>query len=464
MKKIFISDMTLCREGGFGFKEKIEIARQLDNLGVDIVELPEMVNLHTDTLFVKTVSAFIKKSVISLETGITKEGVRAAAAALAVAEHPRLRVTLPVSAVGMEYICHKKAPKLIELAGELVREAKKLVPDVEFCAADATRAEADCLYAAVRAAAEAGANTITVCDDEGRKLPDELGSFVAEFIKNAELPENITVGIRCGNENGLAAASSVLAIKAGASCIKTSVSGGVAPLDTVAGIIKNCGVSCGIECDMKFTVLGRILSQIAWIIGGEKGDKKLSKSSDENSLIHLDANDSKDDLNAAVRILGYDLSSEDENKVFEEFRRVAEKKNVGAKELDAIVASVALQVPPTYKLVSYVVNTGNVISASAQIMLDKNGEEIAGIGMGDGPIDASFRTIEQIVGRHFELDDFQIQSVTEGREAVGSAIIRLKSGGRLYSGNAVSTDIVCAGIRAYINALNKIVYEEGYDK
>ncbi len=159
-------------------------------------------------------------------------------------------------------------------------------------------------------------------------------------------------------------------------------------------------------------------------------------------------------------MLGYDLSEEDESKVYEEFKRVAEKKNVGAKELDAIVASVALQVPPTYKLVSYTINSGNLMAASAQIKLEKSGVEMDGISMGDGPIDASFRTIEQIIGRHYELDDFQIQAVTEGREAMGSAVVKLREGGKVYSGNGISTDILGASIRAYINALNKIVYEE----
>ena len=159
-------------------------------------------------------------------------------------------------------------------------------------------------------------------------------------------------------------------------------------------------------------------------------------------------------------MLGYDLSQEDISKVFEEFRRISGKKNVGAKELDAIVAYAALQVPATYVIDSYVINSGNIISATANISLLKNGEKVVGLSRGDGPIDASFLAIEQIVGHHYELDDFQIQAVTEGREAMGSALIKLRSNGRLYSGRGISTDIIGASIRAYLNALNKIVYEE----
>ena len=137
----------------------------------------------------------------------------------------------------------------------------------------------------------------------------------------------------------------------------------------------------------------------------------------------------------------------------------AKKRSVRTKELEAIIATTALQVPPAYKLISYVTNSGNVISSMADVKLEKNGKELEGVCVGDGPIDAAFKAIEQIIGHHYELDDFQIQSVTEGREAVGSAIVKLRSEGKLYSGQGISTDIIGASIRAYINALNKIVYE-----
>jgi len=135
---------------------------------------------------------------------------------------------------------------------------------------------------------------------------------------------------------------------------------------------------------------------------------------------------------------------------------------VGAKELEAIVSGVAMQVPPTYTLVSYMVNSsgGNALAASAQIVLDKKGETMQGISMGDGPIDAAFVALEQIMGCHFELDDFQIQAVTEGKEAMGSALVKLRAEGKLYAGTGISTDIIGASIRAYLSAVNKIVFEQ----
>ena len=147
---------------------------------------------------------------------------------------------------------------------------------------------------------------------------------------------------------------------------------------------------------------------------------------------------------------------------YEAFKKIAERRDViTSKELDTIVASAAMQVPSTYRVANYVINCGNIITATANLELEKDGEKVRGVGVGNGPIDAAFLAIEQVIGHHYELDDFQVQAVTEGKEAMGSALVKLRSGGRLYSGNGISTDIIGAAIRAYVNALNKIMYEEG---
>ncbi|MBO7690287.1 MAG: 2-isopropylmalate synthase, partial [Clostridia bacterium] len=172
-------------------------------------------------------------------------------------------------------------------------------------------------------------------------------------------------------------------------------------------------------------------------------------------------NDDISDVIAVVKQMGYDLSEEDNAKVYEAFQRVANKKHfVGTRELDAIIASSAMQVPSSYKVKNYVINSGNVITATANLLVERDGEELRGVGVGDGPIDAAFSAIEQIIGHHYELDDFQIQTVTEGRDAMGSALVKIRADGKVYSGSGISTDIIGASIRAYISALNKIVYDE----
>ena len=207
----------------------------------------------------------------------------------------------------------------------------------------------------------------------------------------------------------------------------------------------------------------RITGQIAWMCqtGRSKTSPFDNGVQEDDGSIFLTSHDDLSALMKAASRLGYDLSEEDGAKVYEAFRAIADKKEkVGAKELDAIVASAAMQVPPTYTLESYVVTAGNTISATAHLKLIRQGKALSGVSLGDGPIDASFLAIEQITGHHYELDDFQIQSVTEGREAMGQTVVKLRSEGKVYSGRGISTDIVGASILAYINALNKIVYEE----
>ncbi len=458
MKTITVMDTTLCREGStFTFKEKIEIARQLERLNVDVIELPQIDNPRSDILLVRTVSPFMKNGVISVAAGTTMDSIIDAAAALSAAAHGRIRIELPVSPVGMEYTCHKKPDKMLEWITATVTAAKERCADVEFCAVDATRADEEFLTAAMEAAVKAGATGIAVCDSAAEMLPDDFAAFANRIAEAVSVP----VSVRCDNKNGLACAQAILAIRGAVSGIKTAVGGDTVPLDTFADVVKNCGNHYGFTTAIRQTEMHRTIKQIRWITDNAKNARSaVTVSVADQSGIHLNVQDSQADVNAAACQLGYDLSEEDQAKVYEEFLRVAAKKAVGAKELEAIIASAALQVPATYKLVSYVINNGNIMAASAQLTLEKDGQPMQGVCIGDGPIDAAFLAIDQIIGHHYELDDFQIQSVTEGKEAMGAALVKLRADGKLYAGNGISTDIIGASIRAYLNAVNKIVYEE----
>ena len=456
-----IADRTLCRENcAFTFKEKIEICRQLEKLKVDVIELPAIENPKTDILFVRTASSFVGSCVLSVCVGMTAESFDGAVQAISAAKAPRLRIEVPVSPVGMEYGAHKKPPKMIEWVSATVTKAKAVCADVEFCAVDATRAEPGFLTAVLTAAKEAGATAITVCDSTGEKMPDEFAAFVKGVTETVGMP----VGVSCDDKNAMAAAAAILAVRGGADTVKTAVDGACVSLEAFCGIIKNCGNHYGFAARVQLTEYHRIVRQISRIVAGKGVDRGASVNvvSSAEAGFTLDANDDKSAVTAAVAKLGYDLSEEDNEAVYNEFVRVTAKKTVGAKELEAIVSGVAMQVPPTYSLVSYMVNSsgGNALAASAQIVLDKKGEQLQGISMGDGPIDAAFVALEQIMGCHFELDDFQIQAVTEGKEAMGSALVKLRADGKLYSGTGISTDIIGASIRAYLNAVNKIVFEE----
>ena len=462
MKKVVISDMTLKlqaakAENALSFKEKIELARCFDKMQADVIEMPAIENERTDSLLIKTVCPLINYSVISVDAGINPLQAELAWDSVKQAKKARLSVALPVSPVQMEYVCHKKPAPMLEYIKEMVSACSKNCKDVEFIAIDATRAESAFLKQVIEAVADCGASLITLCDTEGMMLPNET----AEFVKNtlALTDRNITWGYEAKDNINMAQACAVAAIEAGATVITTAIEENCLAPDTIAQLIRVKGLNTGLECSVNYTLMGRTCTQIKWILeGGKNAPEQAEAHTEENFKLT-----EKDDIAtviAEVKRLGYDLSEEDNAKVYEAFCALASKKDVGVSELEAIVATTALQVPPTYKVKSYVINSGNIIKATANISLEKDGKLLCGLCAGDGPIDSAFRAIEQIIGTHYELDDFQIQSITRGREAMGSALVRLRSNGKLYSGNGVSTDIIGASIRAYVNALNKIVYEE----
>lgn len=464
MKNITVSDMTLVLgENKLSFKEKIEVARYLDNLGVDVIDMPQIINEKADTLLIRTVSSFVKKSIISVSADVSLESVQKALNAVKGANNVRVKLCVPVSTVAMEYTCHKKPAKLLDLCSELIGLLSKNCKEIEIFAIDATRMDLDFMKKLVEICVNAGVSVITVCDDEGIMLPDEISDFILSIKKEIPLFEKVKMGIMCKNTNDMAVANSLMSIKSGVDEVKVAVGyNEITQTKKLASILNNCGKKIDANISLNGYELNRIVSQIEWVLGVNKAQasSSLAVLAQDGNNTPLDKNDSIEVVSSAVKGLGYDLSEEDYKKVYEEFIRVAGVKTVGMKELDAIVASVALQVVPTYVLKSFMINNGNIISSSAQITLEKNGKEISGVCMGDGPIDAAFKALEQIIGTHFELDDFQIQSVTEGREAMGFALVKLRYDGKLYSGNGLSTDIIGSSIRAYINAVNKIVYEE----
>ncbi len=469
MERLSIADVTLkeatkSSDFSLSFKEKIEIAKLLDKINVNVIELPSIKKEKTDVLLIKSIASCVKNSTVAVPVSLSEEDVCRVAEALKNATRPRIQIVVPVSTVQMEFVCGKKPPMVLEMIDRLIKKAKEFVSDIEFIAEDATRSEPEFLTKAVNTAITAGATLVTLSDAAGTMLSDEISVFIDDVKASVSESHNVKFGIQCIDTLGMACACTVSAIKSGISEIKTSVISETeaAYLDSICKILGVHGNELGCVCDVKTTELGRVSKQIEWIVSSknDKGTGLTSVSDFYADDFMLNEHDDITEVTKAVKMLGYDLSSEDISKVYEEFKRISDKKNIGAKELDAIVASAALQVPATYIIDSYVINSGNVISATANITLNKNGEKVNGLSVGDGPIDASFLAIEQIVGRHYELDDFQIQSVTEGREAMGSALVKLRSNGRLYSGKGISTDIIGASIRAYLNALNKIVYEE----
>jgi len=464
MKQIRISDVTMKQSAeGFAlsFKEKIELSKLLDRLGTDLIELEGIASPRIDGLRIKSIAAAVKDSIIAVPVQLNEESVSLTWNALQQAKKPRLQVCAPVSPVQMEYLFHKKPEAMLAAIQSTIAACRKCCSDVEFIADDASRSEPAFLHKVLNTAMEAGATTVTLCDTAGTMLPGEVSAFIRELYAAVPALSGVTLGISCANTLSMADACAVAAVTAGAGELKTAAYPlNNANLANIARLINAKGHAMDVFCGIRVTQLSRIIDQIAWMCQPGKHTVGQATGQEEDG-VYLTVHDDAAAIAKTTQNLGYDLSEEDIAKVYDAFLQIAQKKErVSAKELDAIVASAAMQVPSTYQLDTYVVTSGNTISATAHIKLLKNGQSVEGVCMGDGSIDAAFLAIEKITGCHYELDDFQLQAVTEGREAMGQTVVKLRAGGKVYSGRGISTDIVGAGIRAYLSALNKILYEE----
>lgn len=461
MKRINITDITLktlAQERGVSllFREKTAIAVCGDALGADAVELAPIKNVREDTIIYKTIAQNVQNSTVAVPAGFTAEEISAAWECVKDAKSPRLQVEVPTSTVQMEYVHHLKAEKMLEKIGALVAEAKNYCADVEFSALDATRAETDFLVAAAREAEAKGATLITLCDTAGVSLPEEIAALVKQ-VKDAV---TVPVYVQVSDAISMAVASAISAIGAGADGLKCAMVGKeTLSMGAFCDAIRARGDALGVSTGLKNTKIHAGIEDLLAEIQHEAYATEAVVS--EKKKILLDADSTLTQVAQAAETLGYDLTDEDCGSVYKALSQVCEKKgSVGAKEFEALIASFAMQAPSTYHLESYTTSCGNCISSMSQVTLKRGDEILHGVSMGDGPIDSVFRAIEQCVGYHYELDDFQIQAVTEGKEALGSALVKLRNNGKLYAGNGSSTDIVAASIRAYINALNKIVFEE----
>ena len=467
MEKVRISDITMKQSGkdfSLSFKEKIEIPKLLDRLGVSVIELEGIKQAKIDSLRIKSVASTVKNSIVAVPVELEKESVELTWKALKEARYPRLQVLASVSPVQMEYLFHKKPAAMMQSIIDTITACHEKTDDVEFIAEDATRSDETFLYDAITAAIEAGAKTITVCDATGAMLPDECGVFLDKLYENVPELKYVTLGISCSNNLAMADACAIAALKHGVREIKAAAYQiDKVSLPNVARLLATKGDSFGVFSNVHKTEMNRIIRQITWMCQTNRSknspfDNGVQDYAEESVL------SSHDDMTTvlkAVEKLGYDLSEEDGANVWEAFQKIAvRKEQISSKELDTIVASSAMQVPATYILDSYNITASNITSSMAHMKMKKHDQMLEGIAIGDGPVDAAFLALENILGCHYELDDFQVRSVTEGREAMGETIVKLRSNGKLYSGRGTSTDIVGSSIMAYVSAVNKIVYEE----
>ncbi len=466
MERVRIADRTLKQAGKklpLSFREKIELARLVDRLEVDTIELAAIENQKVDSLLIKSISSAVKNAEIAVPVRMNSESVTRTWNTLLEAPSARLQVCAPVSSVQMEYLFHLKPAAMASRIVETIRECRRYTDRVEFIAEDAFRSDRSFLVPLVEAAAEAGASIITFQEAAGNSMPEEMHQELEQIMRSLKQPEGVRFGIDCSDELSLSDACVVESLRCGIREIKAAAFPvGCASLSNVVRILALKGEKMGVACSVRREELRRVTAQIDNLCRSNLNLLSVQSNPwERDNATQLSCHDSKESILRAMEQLGYLLSADDQERVYQAFLNAAEKKgSISLKEMDALIAAEAMQVPSAYQVVRYVINSGNEIGAMAHMKLMFHDRPLEGISAGDGVIDAAFLALEEAVGRHFELDDFQIQAITEGREAMGETIVRLRSQGKLYSGRGISTDIVGASIMAYINALNKIVYEE----
>lgn len=468
MTNIKIADITLweselVHSTKLSFKEKLETAKLLEKLQVDVIETGEIGDSPADAAFIRALATTLEYSVLCVPVTIDKASVDSAWAALSKAKKPRLSLVVPTSTIGMEYQHQIKADKLLPLIGEIVSYCVSLCPDVDFTAADSVRSEPEFLASVIKSAIAAGAKTITLCDSVGELVPEELSRFISSVYDMVPELNDVTLALYCKDTLGLAAASALAGVNSGVRLIKVSSGAGYGTLslEQFLNVLKVRGDTLGVSSGINTTSLQRTCARLAALTGTADGARRASDSAanvNGDEVLPEDAD--IDVLRSYISSIGYEVSEDELERIYVQFKDISRSKKVVSRDVEALIAETAGQVPPTYQLNNYVINSGSAITATAYIEFTKNGVVHIALSSGDGPIEAAFKAAEQIFGTHYELEEFQIHAVTGGREATGDSLVKIRHGGKLYSGRGVSTDIVGASIRAYLSAVNKIIYED----
>jgi len=468
---VLIKDCTLknCETDkalNISFKEKLEIAKQLENINTDIIETGFADTSQGAFIAVKTIASTLKKSILCCPAKPDKVSIEKTYEAIKGVVKKRIHISLPLSTVNMEYQLHMKKNQVLDTVRESISFAKTLCDDIEFTALDATRSDLAFIIDIINIAKDAGASTVGIEDTVGQMLPDEIFPFITNLKNSLAFDENTIFSFRAKNEMGMAVANTITAIKSGVGQVACSINGTAndASLEETVSAIHTRADALNANCNMLISQLNRASVLLSGITDIKNGKTKNTISAGIN-VNETDLIDKEMDIytfRSFVESLGYTLTDKDIEKIYDMFKELSEKKlQVYTKDIEAIIGREAVQVPRVYQLDRFVINSGNKITSTAAVRLRYNDKPLEGVAFGDGPIDAAFHVIGKIMGMDIELFDFNLKSVTEGKDALGAATVKIRYNGKIYAGRGLSTDVIESSIMAYINAVNKMLYEEG---
>ncbi len=495
-RRVLIFDTTL-RDGeqspgvSLSPAEKLEIARQLVRLQVDVIEAGFPIASPGDFEAVKAIALEIRGPVICALARTNPLDIDRAAQALSGAERKRIHTFIASSEVHMKYKLRKEPREVLEAAVEAVKRARQYTGDIEFSAEDATRSRPEFLCRLYQAAIEAGATTINVPDTVGYTVPREFTGLIAYLRENIPGIDDVVMSVHCHDDLGLAVANSLAAVEAGAGQVECTINGigeraGNASLEEVVMALRvrqdSLSTTVGIATEQIYRA-SRLVSSLTGmpvppnkaVVGAnafahesgihqdgvlkEKSTYEIMRPEDVGvpaSRLVLGKHSGRHAFRERLLALGYQLGEEDVERAFTRFKEMADrKKDISDRDLEALVENEVLKEPETWVLDCFQVSTGNRSLPTATVSLVKGGHAVQEAACGDGPVDALLRAVERAVGADFQLQEFSLRAVTGGKDALGEAVVRVERDGAVYLGRGVSTDVLEASVRAYLQAVNR---------
>lgn len=500
MEKIIIFDTTL-RDGeqspgaSLEAHEKVEIAKQLARLNVNIIEAGFPISSPGDFEAVKLIAQKIKGPTICALARCLKKDIDAAKDALKPSKKKRIHVFLATSKIHMRYKLKKAEDEIIRLAVDGVKYARHFTGNVEFSPEDASRSEKEFLYRVIEAVIDAGATTVNIPDTVGYAIPEEFGELIYDIKNNVPNIEKAIISVHCHNDLGLAVSNSLTAIKNGARQIECTINGigeraGNASLEEITMSIKTRNDFFGFSTDVvtkEICKTSRLVSKLTGLVvqpnkaivgqnafaheAGIHQDGILKRRTTyeimkpeevglSSSKLVLGKHSGRHAFDERLKKLGYSLSASELDKAFERFKRLADRKKfIYDEDLETIVEEEFIEIPETWHFVHLHTVSGTQTVPTATIRLKSKAGFFSEAASGDGPVDACCKAIDKITKMKGELLDYSIQAVTKGKDALGEVTLRVKSKGKVAIGKAASTDVIEASAKAYLNAINKLIHK-----
>lgn len=498
MKRIKIFDTTL-RDGeqspgcSMNIEEKVEVAKQLEKLGVDVIEAGFAIASEGDFKAVQAIARVIENCTVASLARATKVDIDRAYEAVKDAKHPRIHTFIATSDLHLEYKLKKTKDEIIAITREMVSYAKSLCDDVEFSCEDATRSNHFFMIQVIEAAIESGAKTINIPDTVGYTSPQEYHDLIKHIREHTKGIDDVSISVHCHNDLGMAVANSIAAIEAGADQVECTVNGigeraGNAALEEIVMAIKTRSDIFKYQTNIHTEEIVKTSELVSYITGVKVQPNKAIVGANafahesgihqhgvinnrmtyeimtpesvglrENSLI-LGKHSGKHAFRDKLDKLGYELSDAELNRAFIEFKDLLDKKKeVYDTDIVAIVRNETIPYDEIIKLHAFNIHSSTETATSASVKLQIEDGLYESVEMGDGPVDAAFKAIQRTIGVSIPLRKYQINAVTEGKDAQGETVVKTEYDGLEYTGHGLSTDIIESSIEAYISVINKIM-------